>query len=220
MRSLRKKEPFILVYLMIMFAVGTAVGEILPQSSYYSYTSYYNGTTDGIVVESSVYNRDALTGEAEAEFSDSIEIEGQYIYAYQIYNGNGSFMDISEFSIYGIGNTDPEDYAIDDEDQITTMEDTFNDPGQEATGIDADNYQLSGDHSQVAWYFSGESGVIGIGDHSYYLIIVSDHDMTLGTYDFEGIQDDVVVVPNPEPCTIALLGVGGLILRRTGRRYR
>lgn len=205
---------------MIMFAVGTAVGEILPESSFYSGTSYYNGTVDGIVVEFSVYDRDALTGEDETEFSSSIEMEGQYIYAYQIYNGNGSDVDISAFSIMGLGNLDPEDYAIVDEGQITTMEDTFNDPGQEATGVDAYDYDLSGDHSQIAWYFAGDSGAIGVGGHSYYLIIVSDHGMKLGTYDFIGIEDDVVAVPNPEPCTIALLGVGGLILRKTGRRSR
>ena len=210
---------------MIMFAVGTAAGEILPQSSYYSYTSYFHGMPDGIIVESRVYDRDSqdLTGD-EMEFSDSIEIEGRYIYAYQIYNGNSSTVNgeplIKAFSILGIGNADPEDYAVADEDQIMTMEDTFNDPGQTATGIDAHDYGLSGDHSQVAWYFSGDTGVIGVGDHSYYLIIVSGHDLTLGTYEFKGIQDEIVLVPNPEPCTITLLGIGGLILRRTGRRSR
>jgi hypothetical protein len=227
MRSLKKRASFILACSLIMLAVGTAAGDILPESSYYSGTSYYNGTTDGIVLEFSVYDRDTLAGEDEMEFSSNIEMEGQYIYAYQIYNGNGSNVDISEFSIFGIGN-DP-DYAVDDESQISTMEDTFNDPGQEATGVDAYNYGLSANHSQVAWYFAGGSGVIGVGDHSYYLIIVSDHDMTFGTYNFTGIQDDVVAVPDgegeqvetiPEPCTIALLGIGGLILRRTGKRSK
>lgn len=227
MRSLEKKVSFILVCSMVMFAVGTATGAILPESSLYSGTSYYNGTTDGIVVEFSVYDRDNLTGEDETEFSSTIEMQGQYIYAYQIYNGNGSDVDIDAFSIMGIG-VDPE-FAINDEDQITTMEDTFNDPGQTTAGVDADAYDLSADHSQVAWYFSGGTGAIGIGEHSYYLIIVSDHSMTLGTYNFIGIEDNEISVPGgdgeqvetlPEPCTMALLGLGGLILRKTGKRSK
>lgn len=229
MRSLKKRVPFVLVYLMLMFAVGTAAGESLPQSSYYNDISYYDARPDGRIVESAVYSEDTLTGEGEMEFFSSIvglneedEYEYKYVYAYQIYNGDGSNVDIDAFSIFGIG-----DDAIADKDQIMTMEDTFNDPGQDATGRDAYHYDLKGDHSQVAWYFYGDSGVIGIGEHSQYLIIVSDHDLTFGIYDFIGIEDDVIVVPDefseeietiPEPCTIALLGVGGLILRRTGRR--
>jgi len=69
-----------------------------------------------------------------------------------------------------------------------------------------------------AWEF--DDSLLVEGEHSYFLVLRSDIDWDWGTYTFnKNLADEPPVpgsLPNPEPGTIALLGIGTLLtlLRR------
>ncbi|MFA5251980.1 MAG: PEP-CTERM sorting domain-containing protein [Phycisphaerae bacterium] len=176
----------------------------LPYSSHYQGTSYFNYSS-GISgrIEFAVYDTDGPYGN---EWSDSTGFEvpgdGQYIYAYQIFNDAGSIPierftmwanDYHEMTVDGMGQQDP----------------------QEADGlfgldfVEPTDCGLNNTGNQAWWEFEG--GLLIAGEDSWFLIFSSSNNWTAGSYNMEPVND-VFPVHNPEPCTLVLLGLGSTML--------
>jgi hypothetical protein len=62
---------------------------------------------------------------------------------------------------------------------------------------------------QAWWKFEG--GLLVAGKDSWFLVFSSANNWTSGSYKMEPASDQIPL-PNPEPCTLALLGLGSTIL--------
>lgn len=176
----------------------------LPNSSHYQGSSYFNYDS-GISghIEFAVYDTLGANGN---EWSDStgfeVPGEGRYVYAYQIFNDAGS-IPIERFTMWA---NDYHEMILDGQ--------GAQDP-QEAEGlfgfnfIEPTDYGLNNAGNQAWWEFDG--GLLVAGEDSWFLIFSSNHNWTAGSYSMESVNDDIPF-PNPEPCTLALLGLGSTIL--------
>lgn len=180
---------------------------ILPESTHYQGRSYFRTlTSDGILsgrVEYAVYdsqggNEFALTGGT-----------GRYTYAYQIFNdGDDTASALEYFSILGIGEGAIYDLITD----IASVDDSSG--GIDCTAMYFGAHDAATGPDNAVWEFEG--GILQTNAHSFFLVISSDSDYTTGSYQVIKTTSPVTPIPNPEPSTIALLGIGGLmtLLRR------
>jgi hypothetical protein len=201
--------------LISLLCVGMSFGDttmtFLPESSHYDGRSYFQnefvgeGYVNGFI-DFAVY--DTEDGEEFEGDGDGDEFgaagftapgEGRFIYAYQVFLSGSGSDNVDFFKILGIG-----EGAIDSDSNMGTEDDGM-------SGTDASEYSLSPTKSSAAWGF--EDGALIPGDHTFFLLMRSDHDYTSGSYAFEPIENETVV-PNPEPTSIALLALGGAILRK------
>jgi hypothetical protein len=139
---------------------------------------------------------------------------GQYIYAYQIFTDDTSTFPVEYFAIAGIAEGA---LAKPVNDNIGSVNDSPSDPGQE--GIQPDRAYITSSSTagiMGAWEF--DDSLLVEGEHSYFLVLRSNSDWDWGTYTFSDTLANQSPIPNPEPCTIALLGIGMLTLLRQGRR--
>jgi hypothetical protein len=65
------------------------------------------------------------------------------------------------------------------------------------------------DETRATWEFAG--GILVAGEYSWFLVFSSDHDWTQGKYQVQ-TGGGFPITSNPEPCTLALLGLGSVIL--------
>lgn len=71
--------------------------------------------------------------------------------------------------------------------------------------------------SEAFWEFKDEleDALLLVGDHSWFLVLTSDNDWVRGTYDIRPAEGGPPVPPGgphtPEPATVTLLGIGGLL---------
>lgn len=194
---------------------SNAYGRILPYSSYYQGHSTFavqseSGVTSGDV-EFAVY--DTLGGN---EFLDDTGFEspgeGQYIYAYQVFNDSASDDPLEYFGILGIGQG-----AITESDGIGTENDLSG--GIDSSYFDFDSEGPDEDISKAYWEFYDQdyNGILSASAHSFFLVLTSDHPWTRGY--FQVTPDGTGAIPNPEPCSLALLGLGSLVLlKRPGKK--
>lgn len=214
MKVVRRVRVLSLLVAAALFVqgAGAATTTILPASSHYQGRSYFSIVTQGGFlsgrVEFAVYDTQGGNEFAAAGFT--APGTGQYTYAYQIFNDDPASNTVLEyFSVLGIGAGAIANPA----DDIGSVDDT-------AGGIDPTAVYFAPFDPQVGpenaiWEFEG--GVLDEGDHSFFLILSSDHDFTKGTYSLVKSTDSGAPIPNPEPGTMALLGVGAamtLIRRR------
>jgi hypothetical protein len=203
----RKIRFFSLLVAATLFAQNaSATLEPILESSYYDgYVFYYE---DGLFgrIDFAVY--DTLDDEYGDEYLD-IGItkpgDGQYIYAYQIFNDYYSSAEsVAYFALLDISGD-----SI-DIDSIGSQEDP-------QSGIEPGSAYLNEDDYKIVWEFNGDAGYIIAGEHSWFLIFSSDNDWVAGDYEIKGPDD--VPVPVPEPATVALLGIGSMLILLKRRRY-
>ncbi len=210
MRVIRKIVFLALLLIAVLF-VQTASATIEPilKSSYYEgYVFYGTEPDDGYLkgrIDFAVYDTwDPVYGNEYIDVGIEAPGDGQYIYAYQIFNDYDGVSEeaVAYFALLGIdGNT------VND---IGSQEDS-------AEGIEPGSEYYDEDESNVIWKFDGVDGYIIAGEHSWFLVFSSDHDWVAGSYEIKGPQD--VPAPGaPEPTTIALLGLGGAVLLKRQRK--
>jgi len=176
--------------------------------------SYMQGRINFAVYDTTAGNEWEMAG---PDFSNPGN--GKYVYAYQIYNDYDEYSEvpIQAFSVLGL---DGDAISV-DTGSIGTHEDARG--GQDASGT-------SSTDTSVTWNFNGPSDyIIGTDEHSFYLIFSSNSDWVAGDYSLDA-YDPLFVVPGgegdgivtgdegvvegvsvPEPVTVALLGLGGLV---------
>jgi hypothetical protein len=196
-----------LLFVAALFAQSAdAALTYLPYSSYYQGRSYFNDAGIAGRVEFAVYDTWTYGNEwADATGFDVPGGDDQYIYAYQIFNDAGSApiefftmwgVDNHVLSINNMGEADPQeaDYIISGLDFVEPTS-----PGTNNSG------------TQAWWKFEGGT-LIASGD-SWFLIFSSSKDWVPGEYKMTGVNG-IPPAPgsNPEPCTLALLGLGSTIL--------
>jgi len=183
---------------------------LLPESTHYQGRSYFRTfTADGILsgrIEYAVYDSQ---GGDEFALPDGT---GQYTYVYQIFNdGYDTATALEYFSILGFG----EGAIIDLVTDLGTIDD--DNGGIDATAMYFGVHDVDTGPENAVWEFEGD--ILETDAHSFFLVISSDYNYTTGTYHVVKSTSPVAPIPNPEPGTIALLGIGGMmtLLRRRRR---
>jgi hypothetical protein len=132
-------------------------------------------------------------------------MDGQYIYAYQVFNHRDAAGDVGYFEIL-----DSDGNSIDP----SLMADTGSQDDEEG-GIEP----VDPSPSQGVWLFSEDAGGIIIPlTHSYFLVLSSDSTPVAGSFEIKGPSGDPGVPDVPEPTTIMLLGLGGTMLLTRRRK--
>lgn len=206
MREIRKITYLaLLLGLMIFPNNASATLLALPNSSYFPElwqgTSYYDDDGFNLRIDFAVY--DTLGGNEIAAI-EGFETpgDGQYIYAYQIFQHNSEgYNEVAYFSLLNLDGSAVNSSLM----QCTTALDDKND------GIAPDPLTCQ---NQGIWVWGGDIGYISTAQHSWFLVFSSDSAPIAGSYEVQAPGD----FPIPEPTTIALLGIGGLAFLRK-RKY-
>lgn len=175
-------------------------------SSYYGGSVYYDeGGLQGRI-DFAVYDTThALYGDEYQQNGLEQPGDGQYIYAYQIFNDYAASEDaVTYFALLGA------DGAAIDLASIGAQQDP-------QLGIAPGAAYFDAGGSRVVWEFNGTDGYVMTGEHSWFLVFSSAHGPTQG--DFEIGAPGQLVVPAPEPCTILLLGLGAAAAIRKRTRH-
>lgn len=219
-----------LLITMAMLASQTWAGlipgeSLLPASSLYDGHTYYSEkveTTTGTLymqgrIDFAVY--DTLGGNEWVKAGKNEPTpwsnpgSGRYVYAYQIFNDyqNVSEVAIEAFSIFGLNGA-----------QISIDQTSVQTEVDPAGGQDA--YDTTFSDTTVSWNFTYNSSLgdytIGTTEHSYFLIFSSDQNWVKGDYSLTAYEAATPMPGSginangsnvPEPTTVALLGIGGLV---------
>ena len=187
---------------------------LLPASALYDGYTYYGEEVDGSYMQGridfAVYDTTAGNEWATITGYDNPG-NGKYVYAYQIFNDyeGASQVPIQAFSVFGLDSAEISVIAG----SVGTEEDPLG-------GQDASDTALS--DTTVTWNFTygATDYTIGTDEHSFFLIFSSDYSWTKGDYSLEAYNPEFPVAPGgtatggnvvPEPITVALLGLGGLV---------
>jgi len=169
-------------------------------------TSYMQGRIDFAVYDTTAGNEWAtITGYDNPG-------NGRYVYAYQIFNDYEGYSEvpIQAFSVLGLDGAEISVIAG----SVGTEEDPLG-------GQDASDTALS--DTTVTWNFAyldlDNDYTIGTDGHSFFLIFSSDASWTKGDYSLEAYNPEFPAPGGtatggtsvPEPITVALLGLGGLV---------
>ena len=216
MKNKTRKISFFIVLATAMLLpqiANAATTTILPASSHYQGRSYFRTfTADGILsgrVEYAVY--DTQGGNEFAQKGFTTPGTGQYTYVYQIFNdGDDTATPLEYFSILGLGEGAINDMATD----IVSIND--NSSGIDATAMYFGVHDANSGPDKAIWEFEGD--VLAIDAHSFFLVISSNYNYSAGTYNILKSSSPQAPIPNPEPGTLALLGVGSMLTLLRRRR--
>lgn len=195
-----------LLFVAALFAQNAdATSTYLPYSSYYQGSSYFNDSGVTGRVEFAVYDTWGPYGD---EWTDAtgFDVPGgddQYIYAYQIFTDTASTA-IGRFTMWA---NDGHLLGINNMSEADPQEGNY-----PIFGLDFVEPTGSGNNDgwKEAWW-AFEDGFLVAGKDSWFLVFRSANDWTVGSYKMEP-AGNTVSLPNPEPCTLALLGLGSAIL--------
>jgi len=217
MKVMQESPIFASLFLVAFCTVGAfaSLTELLPESFHYEGSTFYDIVTDdGFLrgrIDFAVYDTDNLLLPGETDFADALGLECRYIYAYQVFNDLfASDEAVSYFAVFGT----PEESLDIYEQSIGSYDDG-------AGGIEPSDEYFTPSNTRAVWDFGGS--YVYAGDHSWFLVFGSDLDWVAGDYEIRAPEDnDFPVAPNiPEPATVALLGMGLMVLlrqRRTGAK--
>jgi hypothetical protein len=206
-----KRIKLLSLLLVAALFVQNAAATILPYSSYYQGRSYFDDPATGVTgyVEFAVYDTLGPHGDEWAGAGFAAPGAGQYIYAYQIFNDAGSADAIEFFTIMGIDDPPTSHHLT----GINTM--NTQDPWEYypliTKGVEPTNPNPNTnlDETRATWEFAG--GILVADEYSWFLIFSSSQDWVKGKYLME-TAGGFPISGNPEPCTLALLGLGSTIL--------
>jgi len=211
MKWTRKILVFTLLVLAALFIQSSAAAyanAILPDSSHYQGTVHYN--LIGGRIDFAVYDTDTPNGQAFEDVFGTAPGTGQFIYTYQIFTDDTSEA-LEYFAVLGIG----ENALVSPvNDNIGSLDDLTGE------GVAPDEYPYIGSSSMYGtmgiWEFT--DNLLDAGQHSWFLVLRSPHDWIPGGFTFNKSLANETPVPNPEPSTLALLGLGCVVLLRRKRR--
>jgi len=208
------------VVILFSSAAFATLERILPSSSYYDGSTFYDedlgeyGRLSGRI-DFAVYDTDTYANEFIGNDGFEAPGERQYIYAYQIFNDyQTSEAAVNYFAIFGI------DGQLLSESSITGLgyqNDSSDDPTEE--GVEPSYSGFDNIESKVIWRF--EDGYLEAGDHSWLLVFSSDQGWVEGDYEIGGVENPFPTPPggeNPEPTTLFLLTAGGGLLLTKRRK--
>lgn len=164
-------------------------------SSYYDGSTFYN-TADGLhgYIDFAVYDS---RSEYESRYGLPAPGTGDYIYAYQIFHNSGVNPAVAYFALLGIDGA-PVD-GIDSHD--------------DSSGGIASTDEYYTDSREVWEFQSGiGEGILLAGENSWFLVLSSDTDWVKGSFEIKPAESWVPVPEIPEPCTLALLGLGSVVM--------
>jgi hypothetical protein len=206
--GIRKVGLLIVVFLTSVILAQNAGATLAPMlhSSYYGGSVFYDeGGLQGRI-DFAVYDTThALYGGEYQEDGLEKPGEGQYIYAYQIFNDYAESEEaVTYFALLGA------DGAAIDIASIGSQEDPQG-------GIEPGWGYFDGGQSRVVWEFNGGNGYVVGGEHSWFLVFSSDQGPSAGDYEIGAA--DGLMVPAPEPCTAILLGLGAAVAMRKRTKH-
>lgn len=190
--------------------VQNAVAELLPYSSHYQGRSYIPTNDAGVTgfVDFAVYDTLGPHGNEWTWAGFAAPGAGRYIYAYQIFCDADSNA-IGSFTIMGIDDPPTPHNLI----GINTMntQNPWEDYPLITEGVSPTNSfpNTNLDETRATWEFFG--GILVADEYSWFLIFSSANDWVQGKYQME-TEGGFPITSNPEPCTLALLGLGSAIL--------
>ena len=204
--------------LLVQDASATSLADIhsthYEGRSFYSYAMGEDGRMSGHI-DFAVYDTDTQNGQDfETEFGTAPGM-GRYVYTYQIFCDGISASPLEYFAIIGIGENA---LAEPVNDNIGSMNDSLEDPSEEGVQPGKSYITSSTEYGIMgAWEFT--NALLSANEHSWFLVLRSDHDWKAGKYTFNATIADELPAPTPEPCTIALLGIGCAMLLVRRRKY-
>ncbi len=211
-------KEFRLLSLLLVAAlfVQNATATMLPYSSHYQGRSYFDDPVSGVAgyVDFAVYDTLGPNGNEWVGAGFAPPGADQYIYAYQIFNDTGSADAIEFFTILGLDDP-PTPHHLDGIPTID-MQDPWEDYPLITEGVAPTGTDINLDETRGTWEFAG--GILIADEYSWFLVFSSVKDWVEGKYMME-TAGGFPITSNPEPCTLALLGLGGAILFAKRRNF-
>lgn len=221
MKEVRKFVLLILLIACVLVVQDATAGvtEMLPKSEHHEGRAEFGA---GGYVDFAVY--DTKEQDVQEFGIANAPGTGQYIYAYQIFSEETSTEAIPYFNLFGLpdsdGNTVGTPFADVENGDMGALEDSSD---SSELGVDPEGaFYMSTfdgtDEKFAVWRF--DNGLLLGGENSFILVLRSDKDWVAGGYSFNNYEKNVVIpetILNPEPCTIMLLGLGGMLLVRRRR---
>jgi len=203
------KESRLLSLLLVaaLFVQNAAAMLILPYSSHYQGRSHFDDAGVTGFVDFAVYDTLGPNGNEWTGAGFAAPGADQYIYAYQIFNDVGSADAIEFFTILGLDDP-PTPHDLIGINSMNTQ-DPWEDYPLITEGLEPTSLNINLDETRATWEFFG--GILVAGEYSWFLIFSSANDWVQGKYLMES-AGGFPITSSPEPCTLALLGLGSTIL--------
>ncbi len=210
-----RKIKLLSVLLVATLFVQNADATLLPYSSHYQGRSYFDNAGVTGLVDFAVYDTLGPHGNEWTGAGFAAPGAGRYIYAYQIFNDTGSTDAIEFFTIMGIDDPPTPHHLTD----LATMgaQDPWEDFPLITAGVAPTDTGFNLSETRATWEFAG--GILVASEYSWFLIFSSANDWVEGRYEMT-TAGGLPISGNPEPSSIVLLGLGGVMTFIRARRKK